>query len=122
MGAPNSGPEGLAADERPAFDGAQVAGLPVAVFGIEIETGIDNEVQRGLVLKADVDRMVVACGVDLGVLDDLALHLFEAVELAITIAANCGLAALDDPGWREERERSSFFGFGFTFGRGLAFG
>jgi hypothetical protein len=55
----------LAADERPAFDGAQIVGFPVAVFGTEIKTGINDEVQRGLVLKTDYDRVIFAGGIDL---------------------------------------------------------
>ena len=110
-------PEGLAADEWPALDGAQVAGLPIRVFGFQDEAGIDDEVENSFVLKADVYRMIVACGVDLGEIDDLAAELFEPVELATLVTADSGLAALDDFGRRQARD-SSFFGFSF----GLCFG
>lgn len=105
--------EGLAADEGPAFDGAQIAGLPIRMFAFQDEAGIDDEVESGFVLKADVDGVIVTCGVDLGELDDLALEFFKAVELAAAIAADGGFAALDDFGRRQARDASAFSGFGF---------
>ena len=87
-------PMGFAVNQRPAFDRTPVAGLPVGVFGFQDEPGIDYKMQRGLVLKADVNRMVLAGGEDLYKIDDLAFDLFKAVERASTVSADSGLAAL----------------------------
>ena len=81
-------------DQRPVLDGTPVAGLPVCVFGFQCEAGIDNEVQRGFVLKADVNRMVLAGGEDLDKIHGLAFHLFKAIERPPTVTADRGLAAL----------------------------
>ena len=103
-------------DERPAFDGAEIAGLPVRMFGFQDKTGIDDEMESGLVLKADVDGVIVACGVDLRELDDLAPEFFKAVELAVAIAADGGFAALDEFLGRQARDALAFSGSGFGFG------
>ncbi len=50
--------------------------------------------QRGFVLKADLNRMGPAGGEDLDKIDGLAFDLFKAVERASTVAANRGLAPL----------------------------
>jgi hypothetical protein len=50
----------FAVDQRPALDGTPVAGFPVGVFGFKNEAGIDDEVERSLVLKANVNRMVLS--------------------------------------------------------------
>lgn len=60
--------------------------------------------------------MIVACGVDFGKVDDLALNFFKAMELAAWIAADGRFAALDDLRFGEMREASSLFGFGFGLG------
>ena len=49
--------------------------------------------QRGFILKADVNRMVLTGGEDLHKLDELAFDLFKAVKRAATVAADSGLAA-----------------------------
>ena len=69
--------------------------------------------QQGFILKADGDCVVFAGGEDLSKINDLAVNLFKAVELATMIAADGGLAAFDDPGLGERREPSSPFEFGF---------
>jgi hypothetical protein len=48
-------PMGFTVDQRPALDRTQVAGLPVGVSGVQDEPGINDEVKRGFVLKADVN-------------------------------------------------------------------
>src|ERR1051326_4437422 len=111
-----SASEGLAADERPAFDGTPVAGLPVSVFDFQDEAGVDDEVECGFILKADVDGVVVARGIDLGGLDDFALKLLHPMHAARRIAADGGLAALDDFGRRQARDGPSLSGFDFGFG------
>src|SRR5438270_3691103 len=111
-----SAPEGLAADEGPPFDGTPVAGLPVSVFDFQDEAGIDDEVEGGFVLKADVDAVIAACGVNLGGLDDLALKFLHAMNAARRVAADSGFAALDDFGRRQARDGPSLSGFGFRFG------
>jgi len=84
----------FAVDQRPALDRTPVAGLPVGVFGFQDEPGIDYKMQRGLVLKAHVNRMVLAGGEDLHKIDELAFDLFKAVERASTVSADSGLATL----------------------------
>ena len=49
--------------------------------------------QRGLVLKADVNRMVLAGSEDLDKIDDLAFDLFKAIERAPAVAADSGFPA-----------------------------
>lgn len=48
-------PMGFTVDQRPALDRTQVAGLPVDISGVQDEPGINDEVKRGFVLKADVN-------------------------------------------------------------------
>jgi hypothetical protein len=81
-------------DQRPALNGTPVACLQIGIFGFQDEPGIDGKVQRGFVLKADVNRMGVAGGEDLHKIDNLAFDFFKAVERASTVSANGGLAAL----------------------------
>lgn len=83
----------LAVDRRPALNGTQVAALPVRVAGFKDETGIDDEVKRCLVLKPEVNRMVLSDGEEFHKIHDLAFDLFKAVERASAISANCCLAA-----------------------------
>jgi hypothetical protein len=84
----------FAVDQRPALDGTPVAGLPVGVFGFKDEAGIDDKMQRGFILKADVNGMILACGEDLDKINRLAFDLFKAVERASTVTADGGLTAL----------------------------
>ena len=91
-------PVGFAVDQRPALDGTPVAGFPVGVFGFQDEAGIDDEMERGLILKADVNGMIPARGEDFDKVDGLAFDLFKAVESASIVTADCGLAA---PGFRK---------------------
>jgi hypothetical protein len=49
--------------------------------------------ERGLILKTDVNRMVLAGGEDLHKIYQLAFDLFKAVERAPTVTADGGLAA-----------------------------
>jgi hypothetical protein len=81
-------PVRFAADQRPALDRTPVACLPVSVVGFQNEAGIDNEVQRGFVLKAHVNRVVLAGGIDLHKINELALDLFKAIERAPPVAAD----------------------------------
>jgi len=82
------------ADQRPSLDRAPVAGLHIGIFGFQDEPGIDGKVQRGFVLKADVNRMGLACREDLHKIDELAFDLFKAIDTPPAVAANGGLAAL----------------------------
>src|ERR1700704_2141670 len=86
-------PVGFAVDQRPAFDRTPVAGFPVGELGFHDEPGIDDEVQRGFILKADVNRMVLAGGEDLYKIDEFVFDFFIAVERASAVTADCGLAA-----------------------------
>ena len=88
----------FAVDQRPAFNGTPVPGFPVGIFGFKGEAGIDYKMQRGFVLKADVNRMVLAGGENLHKIENLAFDLFKAVERASTVSAHRGFAAL---GFRE---------------------
>ena len=54
-----SGSGGGGAESGPALDASPVAGLPVSVFGFQEKAGIDGEVQRGLVLEADVNAVAL---------------------------------------------------------------
>lgn len=85
-------------DEWPSLDAAKIAGLPVTILGVEGEAGINDEVKRGFILKADVNRVIVACGVDLGEIDDFAFDFFKTVKAAPGKAADGGFAA---PGFGE---------------------
>lgn len=80
-------------DQRPALDGTPVACLPVGVFGFKDEPGIDDKMQRGFVLKADVNRMVLTGGEDLDKINRLAFDLFKAIERSSTVSADRGFAA-----------------------------
>ena len=82
----------LAADQRPAFDGTPIPGLPVGVFGFQNEAGLDGEVERGLVLKADLNRMGSAGGEDLDQIHGFAFDLFKAIESAPAVTADRSLA------------------------------
>ena len=84
----------LAANQRPTLEGTPVACLPVRIFGFQGETGIDDDVQTGFILKADVNGMVLASGEDLDKIDGLAFDLFKAVKSASTVTADRGLTAL----------------------------
>ena len=79
-----------------------VAGLPVGVFGFQEKGGIDGEVQRGLILKANVDGVGLAGGVELDALHNLAFHLFHVVDRASGITADGGFASADDD-WRRQQ-------------------
>jgi len=100
-------------DERPTLANAPVASLGVCVLRFQQESGIDGEVKQGFVLKANSDRVEITGSEDFGVVNGLALHLFKAMKLAAIIAADSGLAALDDFGRRQAWKGSSFFGFRF---------
>src|SRR6185369_3576814 len=63
----------FAVDQRPALDGTPVAGLPVGVFGLQDEPRINDKMQRGFVLEADLNRMGLAGGEDLDKIDELNL-------------------------------------------------
>ena len=80
-------------DQRPALDGTPVAGLPVGIFGFKNKAGIDDKVQHGLILKADVNGMVLAGGIDLDIIDRLAFDFFKSVEPPPAIAADGRLPA-----------------------------
>jgi hypothetical protein len=84
----------LAADQRPAFDGTPVAGLPVGVFGFQDEAGIDDKMQRGFILKADVNGMVLAGSKDFDKINGLAFDLFKAIERTPAVTADRRLASL----------------------------
>jgi len=105
-------------DQRPALDGTPIAGLPIGEFGLHDEAGIDEEVQRGLVLKADRNRMGLAGGEDLDKIDSLALDLFKAVDRASTVAADRGPAAFGLGEAQGGRKLLSlrFFGIGMFAG------
>src|SRR5437879_870862 len=81
-------PMGFAVDQRPALDGTPVACFPVGVFGFQDEPGIDDEMQRGFILKADVNGMVPACGEDLDKINGLAFDLFKAIERPSAVTAD----------------------------------
>lgn len=85
-----------AANERPAFDAASIARLPVRVSRFNGEAGINGEVHRGLVCEAHFDHMVVAGGVELDEVDRFPSDLFKTMKAAIAIAADGGLAAPGD--------------------------
>ena len=87
-------PVRFTADQRPALDRTPVPCLPVCVVGFQNEAGIDNEVQRGFVLKAHINRGIVAGGEDLHKINRLAFDLFKAIERAPTVAADRGLTPL----------------------------
>jgi hypothetical protein len=101
----------LAADQRPAFDGTPVAGLPVGVFGFQNEARLDGEVERGLILKADVNRMVPAGGEDLDQVYGLAFDLFKAIERTPAVTADRGLPRLVSVKRKDSGTLSRFFGF-----------
>jgi hypothetical protein len=46
----------LAADQRPAFDGTPVAGLPVGVFGFQDEAGLDGEAKTNDLSRKSFSR------------------------------------------------------------------
>ena len=89
------------------FDGLPVAGLPVSVFGFQSKAGVDDEVQGGLVLKADVNGVAVSGGEELDAVHCLAFDLFHAMKGAVGIAADGGLAAPGDNRRRQEGKRVS---------------
>src|SRR5207302_6593895 len=105
-------PVGFAVDQRPALEGTPVAGFPVGVFSFKDEAGIDDEVESGLILKADINGMVLAGGEDLDKIHGLAFDLFKAIERAPTVAADGGLAALGCGEAQGGRDFARFFGFG----------
>src|SRR5262249_9522954 len=126
-----SGVEGCTADARPALEGTPVTGFPIRVIGLQGETGVDDDVERSFVLKADGDGVVAAAGKEFNECDGLALELFHAMEAAVGVAANSGLkphrassarvggaAAPGDDGRREEG-KIAFSGFDCGFGCGV---
>ena len=100
-------------DERPALARAPVSGLHVCVLRFHGEDRINSEMKQGFVLKVDGNGVVFAGGIDFGVVNRLALNFFKAMKLAVTIAANGGLAVLDDLGFGDARRPSSLFRFLF---------
>lgn len=98
-------------DERPALARAPVSGLHVCVLRFHGEARINSEMKQGFVLKVDGNGVVFAGGINFGVVNRLALNFFKAVKLAVTVAADGGLAALDSFGLGDARKPSSFFGF-----------
>lgn len=113
-------------DKRPALARAPVAGLHIRILRFHGEAKIDGEMKQGFILKVDGNRVIFAGGIDFGVVNRLALNFFKAMKLAVTIAADCGLTALDDLGFGDTRGPSSFsrflFGRKFRFGCGFCFG
>ena len=101
----------LAADQRPALDRTPVAGLPVRIFAFQNEAGFNGEVERGLILKADVNRMVPAGGKDLDQVHGLSFDLFKAIESAPAVAADRGLAPLGLGKAQRLRDRLSLLWF-----------
>jgi hypothetical protein len=99
-----------AADDGPALDAVAFAAPPVGVFGIDGQAAFDHEVQRCVVLKVDVDGVMVAGEVDLDEVEGLAFRLIETVEAAFFIVAGDDLVAFGYGG-----------GLGFGFGS-LGFG
>src|SRR6185312_16079699 len=91
-----SGACGGGAKSGPALNASPVAGLPVGVFGLQEKAGIDGEVQRSFVLKANVDGVGLAGGVELDAVHDLAFHLFHVVDRASGITADGGFASAGD--------------------------
>ena len=79
--------------------------------------------QRGLILKTDVDGVVLAGGVELHAVHDLAFHLFHVVDRASGIAADGGFAAAGDHGRRERGQLAASAGLfvlaGFLLGLGV---
>src|SRR5262249_31229273 len=113
-----SGVEGCTADARPALEGTPVTGFPIGVIGFQGETGVDDHVKGGFVLKAHVYGVVAAGGKEFNEVDGLALELFHAMEAAVGVTANSGLAAPGNDGRREEG-KIAFSGFDGGFGCGV---
>ena len=73
----------------------------------------------GFVLKADVNRMVLAGGEDLDKIHGFSFDLFKAIERAPTVAADRGLAALGlgkAQGGRKSLSLGWFFGLAMFAG------
>src|SRR5262245_3605135 len=102
---PTSCPKAGAANDGPALDAVAFAALPVGVFGIDGQAAFDHEVQRSVVLKVDVDGVMVAGEVDLDEVEGLAFRLIETVETAFFMVAGDDLVAFGYGG-----------GLGFSFG------
>ena len=99
------------ADGRPTLDASKISGLPVVIFGFQEKARINYKVQRGFVLKADVNGMVVAGIVYLHVLHHFAFHLFHAVKGATGEAPDRGLALAGYHWRRQQRQRAPFAAF-----------
>ena len=104
-----SGIAGLAADERPSLDGTPVAGLPISIIGFKSEAGLDDKVHGGLILKANVNGVILTGGKEFNVVQRLALGFFKAVEVASVIAADGSLTAPGNDGLGQRRNASSLF-------------
>ena len=101
------------------LDRTPVPGLPIGVFGVQGESRFDGEVQRGLILKAHVNRMGSACSEDLYQIHRLSFDLFKAIERAPAVTADRGLAALGLEKAQQLRDSLSllwFFGVGMFDG------
>ena len=65
----------LAADSGPFGQGVGFSFLDLLEFGVDGEAGFDFKVQGSLVLKIDGDGVIVGCGVEVDLLDGLAVDL-----------------------------------------------
>ena len=104
----------LAVDQRPALDGTHVAAFPIAVARFKGEARIDDKVERGLILKADLNHMVLADGEEFDKIYQFAFDLFKTIERPSAVSADCGLAAFGFGKAQGGRKSLSlrFFGIG----------
>src|SRR5262249_45540516 len=88
-----------AADEGPFLDAMPVPALEAAVLGFQGKAGFDDEMQGSLVLKADIDRVVLTHGEELHEVHGFPLDLFKAVEgTTMREPRSGGLAMFADDG------------------------
>ena len=106
--------QAAAAERGPALDASPFSGLPVSVFGFQEKAGIDGEVQRGLILKADVDGVGLAGDVEVDGVHDFAFHLFHVVDRAAGIAADGGFASADDDRRRQQGQLAASAALAFV--------
>jgi hypothetical protein len=73
----------LTGNHRPALKLARIAGLPVVVIGLELKPRLNGQRERGLILKADGDLVMLAHGEQLDLLHCPALHAGKFHELPV---------------------------------------
>jgi hypothetical protein len=85
----------LAVDKMPSLESVPIASFPVRELGVQRETRVYYKVERALVVKSNVDCVVLAGGKELNEIYGFAFNLFHPIEGASGKATNVLLRCFD---------------------------